>query len=171
MPTHARGPLLVALALTFVTGCHASQEAAPAAAPPLALSPAQPPAGSTTTTPVDRSVAVPQPKSTPTSQPATVLKSAPASIDLIVAGRKTSTTRKGVRTYPPGSAVVSDGRRQVAVEITRIDPKRFGDLTVADAASDGWASLAEYRAALLRSYPGLTDDDRVSVVHLRLANP
>lgn len=108
----------------------------------------------------------------PATQPATVvIKSAPASIDAILAGRKTSTTRKGVRAYALGPAVTTDGHRRVNIEITRIEPKRVSNLTPADATSDGAKSLAAYRAALIHNNPGLTDDDIVSVVHFRVVEP
>jgi hypothetical protein len=98
-----------------------------------------------------------------------LIKSAPPSIDAILAGTKTSTTRKGIRSYPLGPTVTTDGHRRVDIEITSIEPKRVANLTAADAASDGSASIADYRKALLHSYPGLTDDDIVSVIHFRLA--
>ena len=109
-----------------------------------------------------------RPTTSATTRPSNVIKSAPASIDAIRAGTKTSTTRKGIRSYPIGPAVTTDGKRHVTIEITRIDPKRVGNLTAADAASDGSDSLAAYRATLVHSYPGLTDDDIVSVVHFRV---
>ncbi len=87
----------------------------------------------------------------------------------MLAGTKTSTTRKGKRGYAVGPTITTDGKRRVAIVITAVEPKRVANLTAADAASDGSASLAAYRSALTHSYPGLTDDDIVSVVHFRLA--
>jgi hypothetical protein len=128
-------------------------------------------AGPRSSEPLPALAATASSQSTPaaTSPSATLIKSAPPSIDAILAGTKTSTTRKGIRSYPLGPTVTTDGHRRVDIEITSIEPKRVANLTAADAASDGSASIADYRKALLHSYPGLTDDDIVSVIHFRLA--
>ena len=162
MPTVARSLPIAFSVITLLGGCKPRPTVSPS--PSQSLAPARP----ITASP-------PQPAAAPSvaasTQPATVLRSATASVDQILAGRKTSTTRKGVRTYPLGPAVTTDGKRRVPIVITGIDAKRFDQLTAADAASDGSASLAAYRSALVHSYPGLTDADGVSVVHFRVVGP
>ena len=174
MPTRRPALLLASATVALLVGCHESNEAPAPTAKPAAVVPASPtvqpnkPAGPTRTAAAVS--APPRPLTPPvaTSRPAaTVIRSAAATLDAVAAGTKTSTTRKGVRSYPLGPAVLESGPRRVAVVLTAIDVKRFADLTAADAASNGSATLAAYRAQLAGDYKGIADGDQVSVVHFR----
>ena len=123
-------------------------------------------ASATPTAPPPKPVVVTPP---PPPAMAVSIKAAGATLDAVASGRKTSTTRRGRRDYPLGPAVLASGTRQLRVTITKVDVKRARDLTAADAAGNGSASLADYRAALAHDYPGLGDDDTVSVVHVAAA--
>jgi hypothetical protein len=153
------------LLIGTTVGCHRATQKGPTATRP-ATAPAMVPEPKTA--PVAMVPPPPTTRAVATTSPATVIRSAVPSVDQVLAGRKTSTTRKGTRTYPLGPAVLFDGTRRVAVAITAIDAKHFADLTADDAASDGLASLVDYRATLVRNYPGLADGDVVSVIHFRL---
>ena len=182
MPTARPAPALASALITLLVGCQKSAETTTST---TAAKPPPTPAVVMTTPPT--AVATPYrplpPVTRPASRPAaaiasqstrpavattvTAITSAPATLDAVAAGRKTSTTRRGVRRYPIGPAVLVSGQRRVPIVITSIDVKRYAELSDDDATSNGSASLAEYRAALAHDYPDLSEDDRVSVVHFR----
>jgi hypothetical protein len=80
-------------------------------------------------------------------------------------GRKRQTIRKGWRDYDLGPAKLTDGDSETrSIVVTSVDWHPFKELTEADAAADGFDSLAELRSALERFYPGFSPDDEVTVV-------
>ncbi len=97
----------------------------------------------------------------------TTLPLAKEFLHLVRVGRKTSTIRRGNRSWEVGPAVLTSGRDRIAVIITGIRHTRFGSLTETDAQEDGFASLLELDAVLKRFYPYINETDPVTIVKFR----
>ncbi len=146
--------ILIAIAIVApLTGCHT----APA---PQLVKPA-----ASASAPTTQSMVPHHPSTHPT-----VLMFNPRSIDAIMAGTKTSTTRKGIREFPTGTTIAADADTQIHLIILSAVPKKLADLTEKDAQSDGSESVEAMKAALMRNYPGITDDDTVTVITFRVAH-
>ncbi len=106
----------------------------------------------------------------PTTRPAVVtLRFNASSIDAIIAGTKTSTCRKGVREFPANVAIGTDGKRKLNLVILSATTKRFGDLSADDAQSDGSGTVGGLKQSLQTAYPGIADDDVLTVVKFKIA--
>jgi uncharacterized protein YqfB (UPF0267 family) len=120
------------------------------------------------------SIATPSPIEQAVTPPATrpsvaTLRFTASSIDAILAGSKTSTTRKGIREFPGNVAIGTDGKRNVNLVILSTATKKLSELSAADAESDGSASADDLKAALQKSYPGIADDEVLTVVTFHVA--
>lgn len=97
-------------------------------------------------------------------------------LDSIRTGAKTSTVRvDDPATVGPCLLVFDHDSEGTAttelVQITDVVEGAAGDLTDDDARRDGFADLAELRAALATHYPGIADDTKVDVIHFRASPP
>jgi len=89
-------------------------------------------------------------------------------LPLVLAGRKTTTIRRGHRDYPVGPAVIFSSPGHVEIVITGVRFARLSELSEQDAFSDGFNSLAELRNALDTFYPKLKHDEPMTVVRFKL---
>ena len=84
-------------------------------------------------------------------------------------GKKTTTVRKGRRTYTLGEGVfklipIMDASTDIPIVIESITYMSFGDLTEEIAKTDGFDNLDELKSELLGFYSDLTKEDEVTVV-------
>lgn len=82
----------------------------------------------------------------------------------LLAGRKTTTIRKGKRSLKHGPALLRTDDTVVPIKISDTTHTHFKNLTVGDAVRDGFDSLKELSNALREHYPGLRDRDPVTVI-------
>lgn len=74
-----------------------------------------------------------------------------ADIRLVLEGRKTATRRNG-RYADPGEITELHGRRLVVLNVFR---QKVGELTDADAESEGYADVDAYKQHILKLHPGM----------------
>jgi hypothetical protein len=84
-------------------------------------------------------------------------------------GRKTSTIRRGHRAYDYGPAMIVAQGEQIPIEIVSVRHARLKDLSEEDATADGFRTVDELRLVLDSFYPGMRDDEEVTVVRFKLA--
>jgi hypothetical protein len=100
----------------------------------------------------------------------TTLKFSRDSIRAIQDGSKIATVRKGVRTFPAGLIkAVCNNVPPIVLQNVVTTPKKFTDLTEADAKANGSESLDELKDDLQRDYPGIQPGDMVTVITFRVA--
>lgn len=104
----------------------------------------------------------------PTSFDAPYLKLAAEYIPAIRTGRKTTTIRKGRKTFDHESILLKSRSAFEAVKITEVKHTLFKCLTEEDARKDGFTSLEELKFALLKYYPDLRDDGWVTIICFEL---
>lgn len=75
----------------------------------------------------------------------------PKLIALAIKGDKTQQRRNGIYGYP-GEHFMLDG---IDFEITDVSRQTLGDMTEADAKTEGFTSLSEYQQLILRMHPGM----------------
>lgn len=79
-----------------------------------------------------------------------------------LAGEKTEQRRNGIYAYP-GETFDLEGR---TLEITSLSHDRLGDMTDAEARSEGFGDLESYRALIIRMHRGMDwDPDHRVWVH------
>jgi hypothetical protein len=137
------------LILTAGIGCASSSRSTPPATAPVVIAPL------------------------PTTKPVATLatlKFNPQSIKAIMAGTKTATVRKGVRTFPAG-VIEADGAGKTSLTLQDVvtTPKKMSELTEADARANGSSSLDDLKADLAKNYPGIESDDLVTVITFHVA--
>jgi hypothetical protein len=85
-------------------------------------------------------------------------------------GRKKCTIRLGTASVVSPSVCLTDGHDRLAVWVTGVDTARmFSELTEADAASEGLASLEALKADLDACYGAIEPAQPISVIHFRTA--
>jgi hypothetical protein len=105
----------------------------------------------------------------PPTRPAIVtLRFSTESVDAIVGGTKTSTCRRGVREFPGNVAIATDGKRNLNLVILSAVSKTMNDLTADDAKAEGADSLDTLKTAVRKAYPGIKDDDTLTVVRFHV---
>ncbi|MCD8509519.1 MAG: ASCH domain-containing protein [Bacillus sp. (in: Bacteria)] len=72
-------------------------------------------------------------------------------IEKVLAGTKTATRRNG-RYADPGEIMVLEGKR---FKVERVYRQTLGDLTDEIAIQEGYASVEEYKNAILSIHPGM----------------
>lgn len=85
-------------------------------------------------------------------------------IPLVLSGKKTSTIRRGRRSYNLGYAEIVSEEIRIPVTITRVthsNPKLLDESVV---RSEGYASLSELLTQLRTFYPDLSDSNDVTIV-------
>lgn len=83
-------------------------------------------------------------------------------VDATLAGTKTEQRRDGIYGYP-GESFSLEGRR---FEIVSLTHERLGDMTDAEARSEGFPDLETYRALIIRMHRGMEwDPEHLVWVH------
>jgi len=95
------------------------------------------------------------------------LKLAPNLMPAVRAGSKNITIRRGARDLTPGrlrliSAV--DDADYVDVEVYSVEVLPFADISLCDIRADGGRDHGEMLTSMLQFYPGMTFDERCTVV-------
>jgi len=86
----------------------------------------------------------------------------PKSIEAVLNGNKTQQRRNGVYAYPDDTFELNG----VKFIITDIRRQSLGEMTDADAVTEGYPSLAAYKQIILSMHKGMTwDDDSKVWVH------
>jgi len=101
----------------------------------------------------------------------TVLPLSDEFIPGVLADRKTTTIRRGRRTYGLGEGVLKAGSQDIPIKVNNVRYCKFRELTEADAFRDGFESLKQLHDVLRRIYPKLDLDDEVTVVHFERQQP
>ena len=91
-------------------------------------------------------------------------------ISSIINGRKKTTIRKGIRSYPVGRLVelTANGERFAFAKIKKVVVKRVSELTDEDAIVDGFQSRKDLIRALKRIYGDIDEKEFVTIVHFEL---
>ncbi|AEA46390.1 ASCH domain-containing protein [Archaeoglobus veneficus] len=91
-------------------------------------------------------------------------------VPLILEGKKRTTVRKGIKSYPVGKVVYLTANNEpfARARVVKAVIKRVRELTDEDAIKDGFDSVEELIKALKRIYGSLRDDEFVTVVHFEL---
>ncbi|MET1123634.1 MAG: ASCH domain-containing protein [Archaeoglobaceae archaeon] len=95
----------------------------------------------------------------------------PEYVPLILEGRKRTTVRKGIKSYPVGRIVeltVENSRVFALARVNKVVVKRVSELSDEDARLDGFESREELIRALRRIYGEVKDGDFVTVVHFEV---
>ncbi len=98
----------------------------------------------------------------------------PEYVELILEGRKTTTVRKGIKSYPVGRIVeltVNNAKPFALAKIKKVVVKRVSELSDSDAKLDGFESRDELISALRRIYGDVRDSEFVTVVHFEVVKP
>lgn len=77
-----------------------------------------------------------------------------------------STIRRGVRKVLPGPVLATCGTEYAVIYIEEVRFRLFKDLDSIDAAAEGYADAADLHAALANQYPGLHDQDIMTIIHI-----
>lgn len=87
----------------------------------------------------------------------------------ILNGNKTSTIRKGYKTYGLGDVVLeSVSGKKVWAKIISISFKYFKDLDYNDANSEGYSKPEILKDVLVDIYPDIKDNDVVTVINFEI---
>jgi uncharacterized protein YqfB (UPF0267 family) len=87
---------------------------------------------------------------------------------LVMAGKKTTTVRRGQRSIRPGPALLCFGdQSELAGVVTAITSTTVRSLDDADALRDGFANRQELLAALRQHYPDLTIGEPVTILEFK----
>lgn len=92
-------------------------------------------------------------KASPVQNPP--LKMATAYMDDVLAGRKTTTVRRGTDRYRTGAVTIVSDEREIGATIHAVEDLAAADLTDDLATADGFANVHELRQALRSHYPEL----------------
>lgn len=98
------------------------------------------------------------------------IKLTSSDLDLAVEGRKTCTIRLGKLSVSQRSILLTDGHREIPVEITQVDDLRlYEQLTDEDAIRDGLESKAHLDEDLKRFYGKIDPKQPMTVIHFCLS--
>jgi cytidine deaminase len=108
----------------------------------------------------------------PSAAPGQTLYFHPGHLDAVRAGTKTTTVRlrDPVALGPVDLVFELDAEVRLPAEVTGVRPKRFAELTEADALADGFRDLDELHGRLRFHHPDIAPDDDVVIVHFRLTS-
>lgn len=86
------------------------------------------------------------------------------------AGKKTCTIRLGVVSVASRFLDLTDGRERLKIEIVNVDnSKTFGQLSMKEAAGEGFSSVADLETDLRQYYRNLTADKPITILWFKLA--
>ncbi len=93
-------------------------------------------------------------------------------VDLIIKGEKTTTVRRGIKSYPVGKLVelTVNYKPFTIAKVKKVVVKRVKELTDEDAKRDGFNSREELISALKRIYGDIAEEEFVTIVHFELAD-
>ncbi len=91
-------------------------------------------------------------------------------VQSIVEGRKVTTVRKGIKSYPVGKVVelTVNYKPFARAKVTKVVVKRVKELTDEDAVKDGFESREQLIRALKKIYGDVNENDFVTVVHFEV---
>ncbi len=91
-------------------------------------------------------------------------------VESIVQGRKITTVRKGVKSYPVGKTVelTVNYKPFAKAKVKKVVVKRVKELTDEDAVRDGFGSKEELLNALRKIYGDISENDLVTIVHFEV---
>ncbi|WP_457549517.1 ASCH domain-containing protein [Archaeoglobus sp.] len=91
-------------------------------------------------------------------------------VESIVQGKKITTVRKGIKSYPVGKAVelTVNYKPFAKAKVKKVVVKRVKELTDDDAIRDGFGSKEELLNALKRIYGEINENDLVTIVHFEV---
>lgn len=85
-------------------------------------------------------------------------------LEAVIRGDKKSTIRYGLVFITENPITLASRNRSEKVKITKVDySKVYGDLTEEDAKADGFETLGELKETLKRFYPGISDNDPLTI--------
>jgi hypothetical protein len=89
-------------------------------------------------------------------------------MDLVCGGKKRCTIRRGIASIThPHTHLVSRSRK-IPVVVERVETALFlADLTLAHARGEGFDTISELREDLMKYYPDMRDDEKITVIWFR----
>ena len=91
-------------------------------------------------------------------------------VESIIQGKKITTVRKGVKSYPVGKIVelTVNYKPFAKAKVKKVVVKRVKELTDEDAIRDGFGSKEELLNALKKIYGEINENDLVTIVHFEV---
>ncbi len=91
-------------------------------------------------------------------------------VEPIVSGRKVTTVRRGIKSYPVGRVVelTAGGNTFALAKVKKVVVKRIKELSDEDARRDGFESRDELLSALKKIYGDVKENEFVTVVHFEV---
>ena len=91
-------------------------------------------------------------------------------VEKILKGEKTTTIRKGIKSYPVGRIVdlTVNYKPFARARVSKVIVKRVSELTDEDARRDGFNSKEELIQALKKIYGEIKDNEFVTIVHFEV---
>jgi hypothetical protein len=90
-------------------------------------------------------------------------------VEDILSGRKKATIRRGIVKPKYDEIIVHGGGRPIAkIRVTRVYYKRVYELSDEDALKDGFNSREELIKELKQVYPGIRDDEYVTIIEFEV---
>ena len=90
---------------------------------------------------------------------------------LVLSGKKTSTSRQGIRCFEVGEdielIVTEDKTCSIEVTVTNVKHIKYKDLTEDEAIKEGYSSLEELQLALEKIYT-VNDDDDFTIIEFTM---
>lgn len=96
----------------------------------------------------------------------------PEFVPLILSGKKRTTIRRGIKSYPVGSLVELTVERQhfAFAKVRKVVVKRLLEISEEDARADGFESKEELIGKLRKIYGEIDEKEFVTVVHFELVS-
>lgn len=94
-------------------------------------------------------------------------------LPLVKDGKKTATTRYGIKQYPLGDNFIVDvsTKEQVPIRITKIEHIQFSQISLEVAQKEDYQSLDGFKHRLQEIYGPLEPDQIMTVIHFKLKCP
>ena len=91
-------------------------------------------------------------------------------VEPIMSGRKVTTVRRGIKSYPVGRIVelTAGGNTFALARVKKVVVKRVRELNDDDAKRDGFESRNDLLSALKKIYGDVRDSEFVTVVHFEV---
>ncbi len=91
-------------------------------------------------------------------------------VESIIQGKKITTVRKGVKSYPVGRIVelTVNYKPFAKAKVKKVVVKRVKELTNEDAIRDGFESKEDLLNALKKIYGEINENDLVTIVHFEV---
>lgn len=100
-----------------------------------------------------------------------VLKLRKELFPLVLSGKKTSTSRQGIRLFEVGEEIelimTEDETCSIDVTVTNVKHIKYKDLTEVEAIKEGYSSLEELQFALEKIYT-VNDDDDFTIIEFTM---